>query len=387
MKWFNHDVDAQSNDKIFELIEAHGMMGYGIWWSILEELYKAEPLGFQISASEAWFKRMSKKLNLTDWRSLIRVLDTIAEQNLIDSQLWAEHVIYSPGIIGRADDYMKKKAQNAKRQADYREKNKAEKIEEKRVSNALLTVTNEESNDVTLSKTHSYSNSYSNSKAEEEINSKSVREDFPDFPDELVDPLVRETMPAKTARSPVPTEFSSMRFDEFWQFTVPREAKSDKGLAKQKFMLIEGVDYKTFREAYQKAVEAYLKKNPNEKPGEKFKYFKSLANWISAESWLDFVPEHMQGGSMNLELLVKALPRTFNRAAYVILPDGDWRVIVSRLSDAELAHFSRGSYSSDSYRKIHDINAFMTENPDAIRLEQRPDIMAIEVVKRTGAFA
>jgi hypothetical protein len=267
-------------------------------------------------------------------------------------------------------------------------------LTERNMSETFHTVTETELKQrVTPSDTDTYSDPDSDTETEtysdpnSETNSKSACEDFLDFPDELVDPLVRETMPVRTARSPIPTEFGSMRFDEFWQYTVPREARSDKGSAKQKFMLIEGVDYKTFREAYQKAVEAYLKKNPNEKPGEKFKYFKSLANWISAESWLDFVPEHMQGGSMNLELLVKALPRTFNRAAYVILPDGDWRVIVSRLSDAELAHFSRGSYSSDSYRKIHDINAFMTENPDAIRLEQRPDIMAIEVVKRTGAFA
>jgi hypothetical protein len=220
-----------------------------------------------------------------------------------------------------------------------------------------------------------------------ETNSKSACEDFFDFPDELVDPLVRETMPVRTARSPVPTEFSSMQFDEFWQFTVPREAKSDKGLAKQKFMHIEGVDYKTFRGAYQKAIEAYLKKHPNEQSGEKFRYFKSLANWISAEGWLDFVPEHMQSGSMNLEVLVKSLPSTFNRAAYVILPDGDWRLNTAHLSDAEFAQFSRGSYSSDSYRKIHDINGFMQENPDAIRLEHRPDILAIKVVKRTGVFA
>lgn len=157
MKWFNHDIDTRNDDKIFELIEAHGMMGYGLWWLVVEELYAAEKTGFQIEATETWFKRIAKQANLTDWRSLGRVLDTMAEQKLIDAQLWAEHVIHCPGIIKRADTYVQKKALNAKRQATFREKGKSKKEQVSQEGNALLTHNNA---DVTLS--------YANANAEDQ---------------------------------------------------------------------------------------------------------------------------------------------------------------------------------------------------------------------------
>ena len=124
MKYFKHDLLSRDDDKIFELIEAHGMQGYGIWWAILEELYKAEDSGFQIEASDTWFKRLSKELNLTDWRTLIRLLDTMAEQKLIDAQLWADHVICAPGITKRADDYVRQKEQAAERKRQQRERDR-----------------------------------------------------------------------------------------------------------------------------------------------------------------------------------------------------------------------------------------------------------------------
>ena len=110
MKYFKHDLTARDDDKIFELVETHGMQGYGIWWALLEELYKAEDQGFRVEATDTWFKRLSKQLNLTDWRTLIRTLDTMAELRLIDPQLWAEHVILSPGRAKRAVQYIDRKS-------------------------------------------------------------------------------------------------------------------------------------------------------------------------------------------------------------------------------------------------------------------------------------
>ena len=124
MKYFKHDLEARNDDKIFELIEAHGMQGYGIWWVLLEELYKAEEQGFQIEATDTWFKRLSRQLNLTDWRTLIRTLDTMAEQGLIDSQLWAEHIIFAPGMAKRADRYIQVKQAAAERKRRQRARDK-----------------------------------------------------------------------------------------------------------------------------------------------------------------------------------------------------------------------------------------------------------------------
>lgn len=126
MKYFKHELLTRDDDRIWELIDTHGVQGYGLWWIILEELYKAEDDGFQIDATETWFKRLGKELNLTDWRTLLRTLDTFAQLGLIDAQLWAEHVIYAPGIAKRADSYIKQKEDARERKRRQREREKAE---------------------------------------------------------------------------------------------------------------------------------------------------------------------------------------------------------------------------------------------------------------------
>lgn len=142
MEWFKHDLNTRNSDQIWELISAHGAQGYGLWWVLLEECYSLEEEGFQINATETWFKRLSKDLELTDWRTLIRFLDTTASLGLIDAQLWADQVVHIPGIQKRADEYVKKKAKNAERQAAYKARLKEE---ESRVSNALPVTGKEES--------------------------------------------------------------------------------------------------------------------------------------------------------------------------------------------------------------------------------------------------
>lgn len=37
--YFSHDYNARSDDKIKRLIRKHGMSGYGIFWTIIEDLY------------------------------------------------------------------------------------------------------------------------------------------------------------------------------------------------------------------------------------------------------------------------------------------------------------------------------------------------------------
>jgi len=37
--YFSHDYDTRADDKIKKLIRTHGMMGYGVFWAIVEDLY------------------------------------------------------------------------------------------------------------------------------------------------------------------------------------------------------------------------------------------------------------------------------------------------------------------------------------------------------------
>lgn len=147
MKWFQHKTDAHRNRKIRKVLRVHGPTGYGIWFALLEKLYEAEG-EFQIKADELWLEDFADDLKITDPRTLTRVFDTFAEVGLISRQLWAEQVIYCEKIVEQGDEYIQKKAQNAERQARFREKAKGEKEGKSLVSNALR---NGESNDVTPS--------------------------------------------------------------------------------------------------------------------------------------------------------------------------------------------------------------------------------------------
>lgn len=124
MKWFHHDTDMHRNRKIRKLIRTHGATGYAFWCVLLEKLYDKED-GFQIGADELWFEDIAEDLKLGDYRTPIRILDTLAELGLIDKQLWQEHVISSPSITKRGDNYIIKRAQEAAKKQRYRDKQKA----------------------------------------------------------------------------------------------------------------------------------------------------------------------------------------------------------------------------------------------------------------------
>lgn len=38
--YFSHDYNARNDDKIKQVIRKHGMVGYGVYWSIVEDLYQ-----------------------------------------------------------------------------------------------------------------------------------------------------------------------------------------------------------------------------------------------------------------------------------------------------------------------------------------------------------
>lgn len=128
MKYFKHDLKARQNQKLWKFIKTHGMTGYGIWWSLLEVIYEAEDKGFQVSADELWLERFADELRVSDSRVLTRILDTLAELNLIDMQLWQEHIIFVPGIIERGDSYIQQKAKNRDRVKKHREKQKTSHV-------------------------------------------------------------------------------------------------------------------------------------------------------------------------------------------------------------------------------------------------------------------
>lgn len=121
MKWFPHDTDALRNRKIRKVIRTHGVTGYGIWFALLEKLYEIEG-DFTVTADELWLEDLAEDLKITDYRTLIRVFDTLAEVGLISAQLWEDHLIYCEAIAERGDAYVAKRAKEAEKKRKQRAK-------------------------------------------------------------------------------------------------------------------------------------------------------------------------------------------------------------------------------------------------------------------------
>lgn len=70
--YFSHDYNARNDEKVKELIFKHGMSGYGIYWSIIEELYQNtnvlhlnyERIAFELRADISSIKSIINDFNL-----------------------------------------------------------------------------------------------------------------------------------------------------------------------------------------------------------------------------------------------------------------------------------------------------------------------------------
>lgn len=183
MKFFTHEINSRTDDRLFELLDIHGLAGYGFFWVILEELYGSEDTGFQIEATNIWMKRLARSLNLTDDRTMTRYFDTLADLGLIDKQLWHERIIYSQGVMQRADAYMEKKAKEAEKKRTQRtQANKSNKTcpqgvpKESLGTSEMSLGTNPMSQNVPPSYTdpHSHSQANADPKAEENTRGEGI---------------------------------------------------------------------------------------------------------------------------------------------------------------------------------------------------------------------
>ena len=124
--WFRHVTDALRNRKIRKAFRSHGAVAYAIYFAILEDIYKEED-EFRILADELWLEDLADDLRINDYRILVRVLDTFAENGLIDRQMWeGEHAIYIPAVVERGDQYLEKRAKEAEKKRRQREVKKRE---------------------------------------------------------------------------------------------------------------------------------------------------------------------------------------------------------------------------------------------------------------------
>lgn len=102
IKFFGHDVDTTNDLKIIKLLAKHGNRGYGIWWRLVELLYKSS--NFKLPADYELLGNY-----FAEPHELIR---SIVE----DFELFAieDNTFYSKSATARAKK-MKKKIDNAKK--------------------------------------------------------------------------------------------------------------------------------------------------------------------------------------------------------------------------------------------------------------------------------
>jgi len=115
MQWFRHDTNALRNRKLRKAIRSHGATAYAVYFALLEYIYTEEG-EFSVLADELWLENLADDLRITDYRVLVRVLDTFAEVGLIDRQLWeGDHAIFIQSVVERGDAYLVKRAKEAEK--------------------------------------------------------------------------------------------------------------------------------------------------------------------------------------------------------------------------------------------------------------------------------
>jgi hypothetical protein len=307
MPWFRHDLASRDDDKCFEIIDIHGIGGYGFWWAILEELYKAEDTGFQIEVTPVWIKRLAKDLNIIDSRAITRYFDTFADLGLINKQMWQEHIIYSDGVMKRGDAYMKEKARKAKNKQDERDRAKQVKLNvtsdntnvtsDKSVTNEMsFNVVRPDPDPETETNTN-IENTNMFTVVNESVKSDFFEADFQEIsgsenleiPRPLTQIINQEPVPVLAlVKSQPKNGFTPEQFDEFWEVA---QKKVGKDTARKAFLKIKNVDYALLLDAWKSQHLYHLNKNGC------IDFLPQPTTWLNQQRWQDELEISFQGKS------------------------------------------------------------------------------------------
>jgi len=108
--YFSHDYNCRSNDKIKTMIRKHGMVGYGVYWAIIEDLYN------NANALRLDCERIAYEL---------RTHEDIIKSIIYDFDLFAVNSeFFSSNSVESRLKEREEKSANAKKSADYRWGNK-----------------------------------------------------------------------------------------------------------------------------------------------------------------------------------------------------------------------------------------------------------------------
>jgi hypothetical protein len=106
MKWFKHHSDSSNNLKLQSLLKDFGWDGYGKWW-VIDELVASQGENYRIKASKKWKNYLLEKFKISE-ESLEKLLNNLAESNLIDKISLKKGILYIPKLREYSDDYQNK---------------------------------------------------------------------------------------------------------------------------------------------------------------------------------------------------------------------------------------------------------------------------------------
>lgn len=107
LTYFPHDVDT-SSDRRLEYIEAiYGVVGYGIYFKLLERIYNN---GYFIKWSERDSAVFASKINV-DYEKVKEIIESLIEEGLFSAEIFKQHgILTSAGIQNRYFNGVKKRA-------------------------------------------------------------------------------------------------------------------------------------------------------------------------------------------------------------------------------------------------------------------------------------
>lgn len=108
--YFPHDADASDKKTLYILESKFGNDGYAFWFKLLELLAKSEGHFYDVRNPAAWEFLLAKTHVKEDIGQ--RILNTLAELDAIDKELWGQKIIWSQNLVDNvADAYRNRKAE------------------------------------------------------------------------------------------------------------------------------------------------------------------------------------------------------------------------------------------------------------------------------------
>lgn len=101
MDYFSHDTDALSDDALFELFEAQGFAGLGMFWTLIQLLTRKRGHAYK------GYRQLAHEMYLTE-SECAAFCEVLADLRLLDVEAFKNGSIVSKRVMRNAEQYADK---------------------------------------------------------------------------------------------------------------------------------------------------------------------------------------------------------------------------------------------------------------------------------------